>query len=209
MKRSVLGKWCLGIAGALLVLYIAVIAIRTKAASESVLFPYPWVWWLVAALVVMAVLGAILTDWPLWSRTTSQPPSTPAPSSQPAAAGNPAAATGPTYNNTFHGPANVAQSSTGVEQTNAPAPSTSAPSAPASSNASIRGPWTEHQGLRSSWVIGDKPRPVRWISNGAKLGDLHQAAKGGGWDVYDVAGTYLGAVPTEKAGMELLKKHES
>lgn len=209
MKKSVVGKWCLGIAAALLVTYGGVMTARTKDAADFVLIPYPWVWWLLAALAVFAVLGAILTDWPLWSKKAGSAPSTAAASSPPAAAGSSSPAIGPTYNNTFHGPANVAQSSTGVEQTNAPNSNTPAPSQPVSGGMRIAGPWTEHEGLRSSWMIGDKPRPVRWISNGAKLGDLHQAAKGGGWDVYDVAGTYLGGVPTEKAGMKLLKKHES
>lgn len=115
-----------------------------------------------------------------------------------------------TVNNTFHGPTNVSQGSTDVQQSHTAAPSAPGASTPAATGGMrIAGPWTEHEGLRSSWMIGDKPRPVRWISNGAKLGDLHQAAKGGGWDVYDAAGTYLGGVPTEKAGMELLKEHES
>jgi len=203
VKRSVLGKWCLGIAAALLVTYCGVMTARTTDAAEFVLIPYPWVWWLLAALVVFAVLGAILTDWPLWSKRagSASPP--------PAAASSPSPSINPTYNTTINGPANVSQGSTGVEQTNTSAAATPAPSRPASGGFRIAVPWTEHEGLQSHQNMKTNVRTVQWASNHALVGKLHPAARGGGWDVYDVEGTHLGSVADEKAGMEILKDHES
>jgi len=209
VKKSVVGKWCLGIAAALLVTHGGVITTRTKDAAYFVLIPYPWVWWLLAALFVFAVLGAILTNWPLWSKKTGSPPSTASTSSPPAAAGSSSPAIGPIFNNTFNAPANVAQGSTGVEQTNTSAPSTPAPSVPASGNASIHGPWTDHVGLRCHFLIRSDVRPVVWISNGAPAGELHPTTRGGRWAVYGSTGDNLGEANDVKRGMEILRAHES
>lgn len=198
MKRPILGKACIGVASALFALYLVVITIRIKNADDFILIPYPWVWWLVIPFVVLAVLGVILTDW---KPKTGSPPST--------AAVDPAPTTGPTYNTTINGPANIAQGSNGVEQTNTSAPNTSAPSTPASSSGSVHGPWTDHVGLRCHIRITSSVRPVVWISNGASAGELRPATQGPKWEVYSSTGEFLGEADDVKPGMEILRDHES
>ncbi|WP_110905232.1 hypothetical protein [Curtobacterium sp. MCBD17_030] len=209
MKRSVVGMWCFGIAGALLVTYGGAMTTRTEDAANFVLIPYPWVWWLLAALVVFAVLGAILVDWPFWSKKAGSTPSTASTSSPQAAVRSPSPAIGPTYNTIVNGPANLAQGSTGVEQTNTSAEAAPAPGRPASGGLKFAVPWTEHEGLQSHRNMKTNVRTVRWASNNALVGELRPAARGGGWDVYDVDGIHLGGVADEKAGMVVLKNHES
>lgn len=145
--------------------------------------------------VVFALLGTILTNWGFWRSETNSPP---------AATGGSSTTIGHTYTTTINGPANIAQGSTGVAQTN-----TAAGSMPVSSTASIRGPWTDHVGLRCHRLTGFGERPVSWISTGTSAGELRPTARGGRWNVYGSAGEPLGEVNDVKRGLELIKDHES
>lgn len=201
MSRSNLGKWLLGIAAALFATYVTVVATRTDSAG-SVLIPYPWVWWLVIGFVVFGVLGSLLSDWQRSkveldpSVASSNPASSMSPPPSPAA--------GPTYINSFQGPTNVAQSSDDIQQVVG-----SVPTASAAKKASIRGPWTDHVGLRSSPQIRKTSRRVTWISNGAYAGELRPSARGGGFDVFDIDGVKLGSKPDEITSMEFLKHSDA
>lgn len=202
MNRSFLGWSFLGLAGVIFGVYLTIIGTQANAAVPGTfLVPYPWVWWVVGSSAGLAVPGAILSELP---QKRVPAPST-SPSNQPASGSSESATeVGPTFSGTFHGPVSYTRDNADVHQPGGTSSQSTAPR-----RASLAGPWTKHVDLISRRSVSGATRKVEWASNGAVLGQLRPSQSGGGFDVFDVAGTNLGTVADEKSGMELLRYHDS
>lgn len=204
--KTIVGNCFLGVAGFLATVYVAAIAIRTGAADDNILFPYPWVFWLLVGIVVAALAGVVLKNL---GKETGPVDLTSGQASvvnniNTKTRGDTANSGNTTFNN--YGPTNIAQDSPDPHQLNAPASES-----PRTSRARIVSSSTgmKYAGLISSRNLRTDVRQVRWISNNAKVGELHPSDRGGGWDAYAENGDLVASRATEQQALEALSKHEN